>query len=73
MNGSTKDCNGYSSDDNKKPMANKEVLDLNSSSHKLGFDIQSVVSMEILESDGNYIEAKNDEVSKTFLVTKDLI
>lgn len=29
---------------------------------KLGIDLQSVVSMEILESENGYVEARNDEV-----------
>lgn len=38
----------------------------NSLPHKMGIDVQSVVSMEILESDVNYVEARNDEVIYIF-------
>jgi hypothetical protein len=59
LNGSTKarDCNGYV-DDNRRATVAQKLLDLSSTT----FDLQSVVSMEILESDLAYVEARNEEV-----------
>jgi hypothetical protein len=60
LNGSSraKDCNGYF-DDNRHATVTQKLLDLGSTT----FDLQSVVSMEILESDLAYVEARNEEVS----------
>ena len=66
MNGSAgaRDCNGYSSlEDNRRAVAQK-LLDLSATT----FDLQSVVSMEILESDLAYVEARNEEVNIDFKV-----
>jgi hypothetical protein len=59
LNGSTKarDCNGYL-DDNRHAAVAQKLLDLSNTA----FDLQSVVSMEILESDLAYVEARNEEV-----------
>ena len=65
MNGSTgtRDYNGYSSlEDNRRAVAQK-LLDLSATT----FDLQSVVSMEILESDLAFVEARNEEVSFYYL------
>ncbi|PSN30565.1 hypothetical protein C0J52_26752, partial [Blattella germanica] len=61
MNGSAggRDCNGYSLEDNRRAVAQK-LLDLSAAT----FDLQSVVSMEILESDLAYVEARNEEGQK---------
>ncbi|XP_066998729.2 uncharacterized protein [Anabrus simplex] len=73
MNGSApRECNGYSVDDNRRPV-NQKLLDLNSSSQKLGFDLQSVVSMEILESDVAYVEARNEEVLRRVAEMQELV
>jgi hypothetical protein len=60
LNGGTKtrDCNGYL-DDNRCAAVTQKLLDLSNTT----FDLQSVVSMEILESDLAYVEARNEEVS----------
>lgn len=39
---------------------NNKAIEMNK--HKLDFDLQSVVSMEILESD-SFVEARNEEVN----------
>jgi hypothetical protein len=59
LNGNTKarDCNGYL-EDNRCVAVTQKLLDLSSAT----FDLQSVVSMEILESDLAYVEARNEEV-----------
>jgi hypothetical protein len=59
LNGSTKarDCNGYL-DENRRTAVTQKLLDLSNTT----FDLQSVVSMEILESDLAYVEARNEEV-----------
>lgn len=60
LNGSARarDYNGYL-DDNRRAAVAQKLLDLSSAT----FDLQSVVSMEILESDLAYVEARNEEVS----------
>jgi hypothetical protein len=60
LNGSARarDYNGYL-DDNRRVAVTQKLLDLSSAT----FDLQSVVSMEILESDLAYVEARNEEVS----------
>lgn len=59
LNGNAKarDCNGCL-EDNRCAAVTQKLLDLSSAT----FDLQSVVSMEILESDLAYVEARNEEV-----------
>jgi hypothetical protein len=63
LNGNTKarDCNGYL-ENNRCAVVTQKLLDLSSAT----FDLQSVVSMEILESDLAYVEARNEEVRTFF-------
>jgi hypothetical protein len=65
LNGNTKarDCNG-SLEDNRCAAVAQKFLDLSS----VTFDLQSVVSMEILESDLAYVEARNEEVRTSYCV-----
>lgn len=51
------DCNGYL-EDNRHAAVTEKLLDLSCAT----FDLQSVVSLEILESDLAYVEARNEEV-----------
>uniref|UniRef100_A0A1B6M6W8 FERM and PDZ domain-containing protein 4 n=1 Tax=Graphocephala atropunctata TaxID=36148 RepID=A0A1B6M6W8_9HEMI len=41
--------------------------------HKLGIDLQSVVSMEILESDNGFVEARNEEVLRRVAEMQELV
>ncbi|XP_054270048.1 uncharacterized protein LOC128991297 isoform X2 [Macrosteles quadrilineatus] len=43
------------------------------SNNKLGIDLQSVVSMEILESDSGFAEARNEEVLKRVAEMQDMV
>jgi hypothetical protein len=56
-NAKARDCNGCL-EDNRCTAVTQKLLDLSSAT----FDLQSVVSMEILESDLAYVEARNEEV-----------
>lgn len=59
-NSKAKDCSGCL-EDNRCAVVTQKLLDLSSAT----FDLQSVVSMEILESDLAYVEARNEEVQFT--------
>ncbi|XP_021925317.1 uncharacterized protein LOC110832537 isoform X2 [Zootermopsis nevadensis] len=70
LNGSARarDYNGYL-DDNRRAAVAQKLLDLSSAT----FDLQSVVSMEILESDLAYVEARNEEVLRRVAEMQELV
>ncbi|XP_069677377.1 uncharacterized protein [Periplaneta americana] len=70
LNGSAgaRDCNGYL-DDNRRATVAQKLLDLSAAT----FDLQSVVSMEILESDLAYVEARNEEVLRRVAEMQELV
>ncbi|XP_023725676.1 uncharacterized protein LOC111867727 isoform X2 [Cryptotermes secundus] len=70
LNGSAKarDRNGYL-DDNRRAAVAQKLLDLSNTA----FDLQSVVSMEILESDLAYVEARNEEVLRRVAEMQELV
>ncbi|KAJ9585424.1 hypothetical protein L9F63_002771, partial [Diploptera punctata] len=71
VNGSAgaRDCNGYSSLEDNRRAVTQKLLDLSATT----FDLQSVVSMEILESDLAFVEARNEEVLRRVAEMQELV
>nr|CAD7194056.1 unnamed protein product [Timema douglasi] len=70
MNGTAtrKERNGFLLDDNRRVAGVTHEP-----GPKMGFDLQNVVSMEILESDVAYVEAKNEEVMRRVAEMQELV
>nr|CAD7394722.1 unnamed protein product [Timema cristinae] len=70
MNGTAtrKERNGFFLDDNRRVTGVTHEP-----GPKMGFDLQNVVSMEILESDVAYVEAKNEEVMRRVAEMQELV
>ncbi|KAK7869046.1 hypothetical protein R5R35_002991 [Gryllus longicercus] len=73
MNGSVpRDYEGYTAEETRRAVMAQKLADY-ASTHKMGFDLQSVVSMEILESNGGFAEARNEEVLRRVAEMQELV